>query len=364
MQKRLRFQPAWSLILMLTCLASPAGPEPVHAQDDPLLGVRSPYRPGHAGLFAGTISTESGGTAGTHIGDRLFFHPCHSSLVFPLVETSVLREAYSSLGGSGAEVFAIVEARLGTDISRPQASVVGGRWLHIDALWRMEPIAECLGCPERPSRLIWRVYGHEPFWSLELGPDSMQWSEVGIEPLQFSVQKLDETEVSWSYSAVPYGEDAPSVSIEITAEPGYDSMSGAWSPCTANVTYGERRFSGWAVPQEPQAAYTFVGVWRAIKDPLPGSDIRVAVNLIFEADFTASLETLGFISRGVWSPEGARTINVELSSSEGNGSEPRRLHVVQHPDGSLYCGNDSLIDYGQPGSIAGTGFERLNPVIP
>lgn len=144
------------------------------------------------------------------------------------------------------EVFAVVEGR---KVPAPTdgfgADYPGA--LQIEAV--LYAGLEGPGCHEDWSAFQYRVYGNEPFWSVEvsdrhmrlsrLGSDDRIWQEITVEHTSYGVRYTGiDTMINW-------------MELTITREPCLDSMSGAYYAFAAMLRVEGEELHGCALQGQP-----------------------------------------------------------------------------------------------------------------
>lgn len=109
------------------------------------------------------------------------------------------------------------------------------------------------GCARQFGNAAFRAFGEEPFWSLAVFADRLEYSEIGADPLIYPLDS-DETGFLWSESggvltALVETEDAErqTVLLELRSQPCQDTMAGNLYAWQAQLTVGVRSVVGCAL---------------------------------------------------------------------------------------------------------------------
>jgi uncharacterized membrane protein len=193
------------------------------------------------------ISTADPRTYGGHVrfGHEVrSFSPCGGDVSYWLVDRTdgELREIYESLAFATYQpVFVILEGSMDAAPTEGFGADYDGQ-LVVNRVRRAE--AEGHGCDEDLEGLEFRARGNEPFWTLDVGTDSIRFSELGVpERVSWPVRSLSVESGIWVYSAFATEE---SIRVTLREQPCRDSMSGAYFSFVAQVDLGSLRLSGCA----------------------------------------------------------------------------------------------------------------------
>jgi putative lipoprotein len=154
-----------------------------------------------------------------------------------------LPEIYRNLAAGPFEpVFAEVR---GLVIPEPGPGFGAGhdRQLRVTDLYRAA--REGPGCAEDLEDILFRTQGVEPFWHVDIRPDSLLLNRLGFETRSFGIEVTSESasELRWSGS----DPDGSSLSVAIRPRRCVDPMSGSVFPLRAEATVDGDTLRGCAV---------------------------------------------------------------------------------------------------------------------
>jgi putative lipoprotein len=101
------------------------------------------------------------------------------------------------------------------------------------------------GCEEEWSAFHYRVFGNEPFWSVEASDHRLRLSRLGHEVRFWHDISAERAADGARYIATEEG--TVRAELTVTREPCRDSMSGAYYAYSAKMRIGEEELSGCAL---------------------------------------------------------------------------------------------------------------------
>lgn len=166
-----------------------------------------------------------------------------------------LHEELTSRQEPYPEIFAVVEAR-------ETPAPVDGFGADYPGALRIEAVLyaglEGPDCQENWSAFDYRVYGNEPFWSVEASEHRLRLSRLGSEDRLWDEISAERTAAGARY--ITADPSAMRAELTVTREPCRDSMSGAYYGFSALMRIDEEDLRGCALQGRP--------------DSIPGTDMQ------------------------------------------------------------------------------------------
>ncbi len=175
------------------------------------------------------------------------FRPCGSAQTLWAVDRSgLLWSLHGELlahAGSDGELFAVVRGTRGGAPEGDLASDHGGT-LRVDEV--LYAGLEGPGCETGWDRFRYRAAGNEPFWSAVVSAGELRVTRLGEEDLAWPEFREERVSAGLRFGTGE-GPDGVRVSMEITAAPCRDTMSGAYFAYEARLRLGNRQLAGCAL---------------------------------------------------------------------------------------------------------------------
>ena len=99
---------------------------------------------------------------------------------------------------------------------------------------------EGFSCETEWTEFVFRAYGNEPFWSVELSGAGLVLRRPGQPDLSWDSPREERVGTSAIYTM-------NEVTLKVSSEPCRDSMSGAFFGHTAHLQFGSEKFYGCAI---------------------------------------------------------------------------------------------------------------------
>ncbi len=228
---------AFLTLLAASCARSGPG---VSGADDALPGSdrRPPRVPAEVQVFRGHA---------VHGHEVRAFRPCGSEQTLWAVDRSgLLWSLHGELlahAGSYGELFAVVKGTRGAAPEDGIGSDYPGT-LRVDGV--LYAGLEGPDCRTDWDRFRYRAAGNEPFWSAVVSAGGLRVTRLGEEDLAWP-EFREERVAAGLRVAAGEGTGGRPVSLEITAAPCRDTMSGAYFAYAARLRLGSRQFAGCAL---------------------------------------------------------------------------------------------------------------------
>ena len=185
---------------------------------------------------------------------RLVLTPCGVNMALEVKDETggVLDAARSSLGAMpGRDVFVDLRVERGvrSDDWRTEKD-----WLLVALeVLRAMPMGQGDWCKTVLPPGSTRASGNEPFWSVTLAPDGIEWNEPElVAPLRFPAAApiVEGKKRTWISTLAVEGAPARELRVVIEPRTCQDSMSGAWYSSSAEITLDGRVMTGCAYDGE------------------------------------------------------------------------------------------------------------------
>jgi putative lipoprotein len=156
--------------------------------------------------------------------------------------TDLLADLHAELTAGAqpyAEVFAVVGGRTVPPPTEGFGADFAGALTVTEVLY---VAGEGLDCDFAWDRFLFRAQGNEPFWTVEVLPDRMSLTRPGQDDLVWT--EVRETRTEEALNFVGLGENQAPIELIITADPGRDTMSGAYYGLSARLDFAGQSFTG------------------------------------------------------------------------------------------------------------------------
>jgi len=173
------------------------------------------------------------------------FHPCDQIGPRWLVDSTdgVLDDAFAELVGGALpydSIFFVVRGRMTSRINDGFAADYSGA-LVVTELRRAE--GEGLGCND-VSPGVFKAFGNEPFWSLEMSPDTFAFVRLGEPALTFAVNDREPADGRWMFRGTGVEAGLDRIGVEVNERRCVDGMSGARFSYTVRVDLNDEPYLG------------------------------------------------------------------------------------------------------------------------